>query len=74
MEIIQMPGYLEHEKLEIAKRHIVPKFLTEHGLSVEEVIIPDTSIRKIINEYTREAGVRKLEREIASLMRKITKK
>ena len=73
MEIIQMPGYLEHEKLEIAKRHIVPKLLIEHGLSGEEVIIPDTSIRKIINEYTREAGVRNLEREIASLMRKITK-
>ncbi|HMQ97732.1 MAG TPA: endopeptidase La [Ignavibacteria bacterium] len=73
MEIIQMPGYLEHEKLEIAKRHIVAKLLTEHGLTGEEVIIPDSSIRKIINEYTREAGVRNLEREIASLMRKITK-
>ena len=73
MEIIQMPGYLEHEKLEIAKRHIVAKLLTEHGLSETEVIIPDTSIKKIINEYTREAGVRNLEREIASLMRKITK-
>jgi len=73
MEIIQMPGYLEHEKLEIAKRHIVAKLLTEHGLTDEEVIIPDSSIRKIVNEYTREAGVRNLEREIASLMRKITK-
>ena len=73
MEIIQMPGYLEHEKLEIAKRHIVAKLLTEHGLSETEVIIPDSSIKKIINEYTREAGVRNLEREIASLMRKITK-
>ena len=49
MEIIQMPGYLEHEKLEIAKRHIVAKLLTEHGLSETEVIIPDTSIKKIIN-------------------------
>ncbi len=73
MEIIQMPGYLEHEKLEIARIHIVPKLLIEHGLNIDDVIIPDASIRKIINEYTREAGVRNLEREIASLMRKITK-
>ena len=73
MEIIQMPGYLEHEKVEIAKRHIMPKLLKEHGLSSGEVLINDEDVRKIINEYTREAGVRNLEREIASLMRKITK-
>jgi ATP-dependent Lon protease len=73
MEIIQMPGYLEHEKLEIAKRHIIPKLLTEHGLTGDDVEIPETAVKKMINEYTREAGVRNLEREIASLMRKITK-
>lgn len=73
MEIIHMSGYLDHEKLEIAKRHIIPKLLKEHGLSEEEVVIPDGAIKKLINEYTREAGVRNLEREIASLMRKITK-
>ena len=73
MEIIQMPGYLEHEKVEIAKRHIIPKLLNEHGLTKDEVIINDEDIKKIINEYTREAGVRNMEREIASLMRKITK-
>jgi ATP-dependent Lon protease len=73
MEIIQMPGYLEHEKLEIAKRHIITKLETEHGLSRDDVDITDAAIKKIINEYTREAGVRNLEREIASLMRKITK-
>src|SRR3990172_2793899 len=73
MELILMHGYLDHEKIEIAKRHIMPKLLREHGLSNAEVIIPDSSIKKIINEYTREAGVRNLEREIASLMRKITK-
>lgn len=73
MEIIKMPGYLEHEKLEIAKRHIFKKLLLEHGLTSDEVEIPDNTIKRIINEYTREAGVRNLEREIASLMRKITK-
>jgi ATP-dependent Lon protease len=73
MEIIQMPGYLEHEKIEIAKRHIIPKLLKEHGLTRDEVRINDEDIKKIINEYTREAGVRNMEREIASLMRKITK-
>jgi ATP-dependent Lon protease len=73
MEIIQMPGYLEHEKIEIAKRHIIPKLLTEHGLTEDEVLISAEDVKKIINEYTREAGVRNLEREIASLMRKITK-
>lgn len=73
MEIIQMPGYLEHEKVEIAKRHIIQKLLREHGLTAAEVAIDDKDIKKIINEYTREAGVRNLEREIASLMRKITK-
>ena len=73
MEIIEMPGYLEHEKVEIAKRHIISKLLLEHGLGKNEVIINDEDIKIIINEYTREAGVRNLEREIASLMRKITK-
>jgi ATP-dependent Lon protease len=73
MEIIQMPGYLEHEKIEIAKRHIMPKLLIEHGLTKGDVIISDEILRKIINSYTRESGVRNLEREIASLMRKITK-
>lgn len=73
MEIIQMPGYLEHEKLEIAKRHIITKLEEEHGLTHDDVDITYEALKKIINEYTREAGVRNLEREIASLMRKITK-
>lgn len=73
MEIIQMPGYLDHDKLEIAKKHIIPKLETQHALSKDDVVISDEAIQKIINEYTREAGVRNLEREIASLMRKITK-
>src|SRR6185295_8425721 len=69
----QMSGYLDHEKVEIAKRHILAKLMQEHGLTDKDVLISEEIIRKIINEYTREAGVRNLEREIASLMRKITK-
>jgi ATP-dependent Lon protease len=73
MEIIELPGYLEHEKREIAKRHIVPKQIGEHGLSEKNVLIEDSAITKIIQEYTREAGVRNLEREIASVCRKVAK-
>ena len=73
MEIIQMPGYLEHEKIEIASKHIIPKLLVEHGLTSKDVLINSENIKKILSSYTREAGVRNLEREIASLLRKITK-
>ncbi|HLF19525.1 MAG TPA: endopeptidase La, partial [Bacteroidota bacterium] len=73
MEIIELPGYLEHEKREIAKRHIIPKQLKEHGLKEKKVKLSDVSIAKIIQEYTREAGVRNLEREIASVCRKVAK-
>ena len=73
MEIIELPGYLEHEKKEIARRHIVPKQLEEHGLSNSRVTITDESLLKIIRDYTREAGVRNLEREIASVCRKVAK-
>ncbi|MBU1100727.1 MAG: endopeptidase La [Bacteroidetes bacterium] len=70
MEIIELPGYLEFEKKEIAKRHIIPKQITAHGLDKFEVKIDDESIHKVITEYTREAGVRNLERELATLFRK----
>ncbi|MFQ5797249.1 MAG: endopeptidase La [Bacteroidota bacterium] len=73
MEIIELPGYLEHDKFEIARRHIIPKQLREHGLKPTEVSITDEAIMKIIQEYTREAGVRNLEREIASICRKVAK-
>jgi ATP-dependent Lon protease len=73
MEIIELPGYLQHDKREISKRHIIPKQLQEHGLAEQNVTITDAAIDKIINEYTREAGVRNVEREIASVCRKVAK-
>ena len=73
MEIIELSGYLQHDKREIAKRHIIPKQLEEHGLSKSNIDITDAAIDKIIAEYTREAGVRNLERELASVCRKIAK-
>ncbi len=73
MEIIELPGYLEFEKLEIAKRHIVPKQLEAHGLINKNVTMNDEAILKIISDYTREAGVRNLERELASVCRKLAR-
>ena len=73
MEIIELPGYLEHDKVEIAKRHILPKQLAAHGLTNKKVEITDDAIKTVISEYTREAGVRNLEREIASLCRKLAR-
>lgn len=73
MEIIELPGYLAHEKTEIAKRHIIPKQVRAHGLKPSRIKIYNTSISKVIDEYTKEAGVRNLEREIATLIRKSAK-
>ena len=73
MEIIELPGYLEYDKREIAKRHIIPKQLAEHGLKSNEVHLTENAIVKIVQEYTREAGVRNMEREIASICRKVAK-
>jgi ATP-dependent Lon protease len=70
MEIIRIPGYTEDEKVEIAKRHVLPKLMENHGLKAEEFIVPDDSIRDLIRYYTREAGVRSLERELGNLARK----
>jgi ATP-dependent Lon protease len=70
MEIIRIPGYTEAEKIEIAKRHLMPKLLANHGLKADEWIVPDESIRDLIRYYTREAGVRSLERELSNLARK----
>ena len=73
MEIIRIPGYTEDEKLEIAKRHLILKQREAHGLKEKEWTISDEGLRDIIRYYTREAGVRNLEREIASLTRKAIK-
>ncbi|MCK9426281.1 MAG: endopeptidase La [Ignavibacteriaceae bacterium] len=73
MEIIELPSYLEYDKLEIAKRHLLPKQIKAHGLEDKNVKISDESIRKVISGYTRESGVRNLERELASLCRKSAK-
>ena len=69
MEIIQLPGYTEEEKLEIAKRYLVKRQLEANGLKSEQVELPEETLRKIIADYTREAGVRNLEREIGSVLR-----
>ncbi|NWF49292.1 MAG: endopeptidase La [Ignavibacteriaceae bacterium] len=73
MEIIELPGYLEYDKMEIAKRHIIPKQLSAHGLEDKNVIFTEAAIKKVITEYTREAGVRNLERELASICRKVAR-
>jgi len=70
MEVIYVSGYTEEEKLHIAADYLVPKQIKEHSLSEENVIISEASIRGVISGYTREAGVRSLEREIANIIRK----
>ena len=70
MEIIRVSGYTEDEKVEIAKRHVLPKQLEDHGLKAGELVVPDETIRELIRYYTREAGVRSLERALGGLARK----
>jgi len=74
MEIISIPGYTVWEKKEIAKHFLIPKQIKEHGLKEEEIKFSDGAIIKIIKNYTKEAGVRNLEREIANICRKVTRK
>ncbi|MEO5338331.1 MAG: endopeptidase La [Magnetospirillum sp. WYHS-4] len=73
MEIIRLSGYTEDEKVEIARRHLIPKQLEVHGLKASEWSISDGALRDLIRTYTREAGVRNLERELANLTRKAIK-
>jgi len=74
MEVIRISGYTEEEKYEIARRHLMPKQLKDHGLSLENLSISEQALRMVISNYTREAGVRNLERNIANLCRKAAKK
>ena len=70
MEIIRLEGYTEDEKVEIAKRHLIPKQMEAHGLKAEELVFTEEGLRTVIRHYTREAGVRTLERELAKVARK----
>lgn len=74
MEIVEVPGYTEEEKVKIAQRYLIPKKTKEHGLKKENIKISEKALRDLINYYTRESGVRNLEREIANLCRKVARK
>ena len=73
MEIIQLPGYTQQEKIEIGKRFLIPKQLENHGLTAKNLEITDAAMVELVQAYTKEAGVRNLEREIANIMRKIAR-
>ncbi|UCH82808.1 MAG: endopeptidase La [Candidatus Latescibacterota bacterium] len=71
MEIIRLPGYLETEKIKIAQNFLIPKMLSRHGLAARDIRVTDTAVRNIIQLYTRESGVRNLERELSKILRKV---
>ena len=73
MEILEFSGYIQDEKLQIAKKHLIPKQIKENGLNKSEVSLDAASIKELISSYTREAGVRQLEREIANVLRKVAR-
>lgn len=74
MEVIELPGYIENEKIQIARHFLIPKQIEAHGLTNDQIHIPDQTIQTLIRNYTREAGVRNLERECAAICRKVAKK
>ena len=74
MEVIEVSGYTEEEKLQIAKKYLIPKMIEANGLQKKQIKITDKAVRSLINYYTRESGVRNLEREIANLCRKVARK
>lgn len=71
MEVLTLPGYTEHEKINIAQKYLIPKEIKANALRADEIVIPEAALRGIIKDYTREAGVRNLEREIANICRKV---
>ncbi|MER2037455.1 MAG: endopeptidase La [Solibacillus sp.] len=73
MEVINIPGYTEYEKIEITKNHLIPKQMKEHGLKKAQLVIKEEAITDLIRYYTREAGVRNLERQVATVCRKAAK-
>ena len=73
MEVIQLPGYTQQEKIEIGRRFLIPKQMTNHGLTSKRIEITDAAMTELVQAYTHEAGVRNLEREIANIMRKVAK-
>src|SRR4030095_3380688 len=73
MEIIQLPGYTEFEKLAIAEKYLLPQAKRDHGIAEVNLEFPEKTIRSVIHHYTKEAGVRSLEREMATICRKIAK-
>jgi len=73
MEVIELPGYTDDEKVKIAERHLIPRILKEHGLTEDNINISINTIYQIIREYTREAGVRNLERKLSTITRKVSK-
>lgn len=73
IEIIQLPGYTEEEKVQIAKRYLITKQIRDHGLSDKQIVFAEGILQKIISDYTREAGVRSLERNAATLCRKVAR-
>jgi len=70
LEIIEIPGYIQEEKLQIARHHLIPRLLLAHGLTQSQLVITDRALADVISSYTREAGVRNLDRELASIHRK----